>query len=1288
LPRRLRLLLLLTVLLLLLGFVVDRLPSWSARFLAERLTSFFHRTSTVGAVRYHLLPPEVEILDLRVGGFTPQAAPFLEIPRVRVNPSLGPLWGGELVLSRVRVERLTARINAFPQGGDDIPKMGGGRGGGPALRVGRLIIERSEFILNHERIPLDMDLPNFRGRLLSGPGRPLAGRISFGPGRLQFGSAPLLPFATDLNLRVEGALITVESARMDAYGLELAYQGRIRMAARPQGQFTIGGAVDLDALDRHVMRTGLGIKGAAHWDGLISVDGSKLRIEGKVEGTQGAFDGVPVPRFAGEVAWDGDGLHVKGMDIDALGGSATLDIEVPSSARPDRTVRIVGPLRGTDAEGLVRFIFDWGAFGVGAAATGDVDVSWPKGRARAISGRFALDLAPQGDGRTPLSGRVEWSAEDGEQRLERADLTTPHTHALLRGRIARDDRTELGLDAESTDLGATDDLLLRLRRALGNPEAQRAELSGSGVFRGHWRGTLDVPVFEGRFSGRDVGYLGVVWGHAEWAGTMDPFVIASHSLVLRRSGSELWLDGRTATGFYGQEDALDVRARVKEWPAADLTKALRFDLDLTGAVSGEAAYTGRRSALVGSARLAVPAGRYYGIAFDDLEVRTRSRGGSTEITAGRARLGGGEVAFRGTVSDEGFYDGSAEADGVDVGAVLPALPGEARAGGRVSGRATLQGTLVRPRLTASLRSARIFVGDEGLGALEARVSGRGDGRVRIEAECRSPRVDLALAGDVQAAPPYAAALTLEARETSLDPYLRASFPALPSVVGIVATGRVELGGPLTDAGRLRAAATASEVRIQLPDYPVHSREPVRLDLADGRIDLHALHLAGEGTDLVVSGSAGLGGDDPLAVTARGAADLRALQVVAPGLRGRGAARLAIDVSGTKASPQVEGTLSLDGGGIRVRGFPQGLEDVRGTVRFSESAAEFSGVSASFGGGTVDLEGQAAYAGGRLGSFDVRATGRNLGLRYPQGLRSAIDADLRLFGDAGSQWVAGAVDVRQAFWTRRYDLASELLAAGAAAEPALGLGESVHFDLRLRAPGTFRIDNNLATLQARADLVVQGTGAAPVVVGRAEVERGRVYFQGQTYVIRRGTMEFANPQKIDPFFDIEAEASIRSYRVTLRVAGTLERITPTLTSDPPLSALQILNLMAGREEVTSLAQVQTQQTQLAATGAATLAAGRIAEEIGLEREAERIFGLNRFSIDPSLVKGSATTPVARVTVGKRITPDLNALYAQDLSGTSQDRVVSVEYTLSDRFSLRLTWSDLDGFGGDILLRQSR
>jgi translocation and assembly module TamB len=156
-----------------------------------------------------------------------------------------------------------------------------------------------------------------------------------------------------------------------------------------------------------------------------------------------------------------------------------------------------------------------------------------------------------------------------------------------------------------------------------------------------------------------------------------------------------------------------------------------------------------------------------------------------------------------------------------------------------------------------------------------------------------------------------------------------------------------------------------------------------------------------------------------------------------------------------------------------------------------------------------------------------------------------------------------------------------------------------------------------------------------------------------------------------------------------VNGTLERVYPSLSSDPPLSAVQILNLLAGADEtaVASLTQSQSEQARLAASGAATLAAGRLSEQVGLERQAERLFGLNRFSIDPSLVRGNVSNPTARLTVGKRLTPDLSVLYSFDMRGT-EERLLSVEYTLSDRLSVLLTQSTLDGLGFDLRVRQSR
>ena len=1301
--RRRKLLLVALVLVATALYALWRAPDWGAHMIESTLTRVFKRAVTIQGIGVRLATAELELRGLRVAGIAPDAPPFLEIASVRVRPSLAPWRGDHIALSRVRLEGLTLRIHAFPSpplgpGGDDIPKLGGGgRRGGLGVSIERLVIVGGEFQLDHERVPLDLDLPEFKGRLLGRAEGGVEGHLSFEPGRLRVGSGPELAVGTEIDVIVNRGVVDVQGARLFADNINLAYQGRIRFTGRPQGQLTLEGPVDLAVLERHVFRSGLGFAGAAHWAGLLTIDGSRLRIEGRMQGQNGTFRGVSVPRFASWLSYDGtSGLVMRDLDVETLGGSARLAIDVPPTATK-RPVSIRGRMEQADGEGVLRMLFGWGELGIGTAATGELDVSWPKGKTRLISGSLGVDLQPREDGRYAFGGRFDWHAKDGEQRYDRLELNGPRFSARVSGEVDALDRARLELASDVSDLAELETVLTRCRRGLGNPEAEPAGFTGKGRFRGRWGGTLDWPVFEGRFEGDEIGYGGVEWGSARWAGSFDTAAeaVESHPLAVQKGGGEIEWNGRAEIGWFGARDALAGRARATAWPVEDLVRFMQWDIQATGRVSGSARVGGRRSAPEGDAQGTARDGRYYGIAYDEALLESRWRGRRAEVTRGAARLGGGRVDFAGSVTDDGVYDGSAEMKDVEIAA----LQAGTAVTGRVSGRWLVQGTLTRPRLVGTLESSHLFYGDEGIGALAARFTGDGDGRVTLDGRCRSGRVDLALTGAVLAAPPYEADLKLVARSTSVDPFLRVVQPGLPQGVALVASGEAGIKGPLARPAELGAEAVLSELELLTADFPVRAREGVTLKLAGGRLDLGQLSLAGEGTDLRVRGALDALGEGPLAIEASGRADLRVLAALTRRFRGQGDARLALSVSGTRQAPLVRGTLDLEGAGLRLRGFPHGLEGLRGRVRFSERAAELEEVRGTLAGGDLTLEGQLAYAGGRLSSYDIRPTGRGLALRYPEGLRSLLDAELRLFGDADQQWITGTIDVRQALYTRRYDIASELLALRRALpSPQAAAQAGARLDLKVRAPGTLRIDNNLATLGARAELALQGTSDAPVVTGRAEIERGRLYFQGHTYVIQRGVLDFVNPQRLDPLFDIEAFTRIRSYQVTLRVSGTLERVTPTLTSDPPLSSLQILALLAGQEEseVANLTQTQARQgqAQLAAAGAATLAAGRISESMGLEREAERLFGLNRFSIDPSLLRGAGTT-TARVTVGKRVTPDLNVLYSQDLRGT-EERILAVEYTLTDRFSLLLTRTDPGtgktgtekGWAFDVRIRQSR
>ncbi len=1114
-------------------------------------------------------------------------------------------------------------------------------------------------------------------------------------GWISLGGGPPLKAATRLNLRLAGSQIQVEEGEILTARSHLTLRGTLYLEDRLRGRFSAVGPVDLHELDSHLWRTGLGIEGAGHYDGDVEVEGPRLKLRGLLSGTAGVLDGVPVPLFSGPMAYDERGFVLQGLRLHLLSGVADIDLHYPPGAnRPQLAARF----EGVDAEGAARAIFDLGPMGVGSGATGSARLDWPKGHFRELSGSVECDLSRVDDGRTPLSGRLEWTATDGDQTIGRGLFSTPTTSATVTGRIDRHDRLALGLDLESSDLAAADDLSMRLRRSLGNLGAMTTSLAGRGVFHGRCGGTLTEPVFEGRLTGHDVGYLGVVWGDAEWVGRLTPLVMDARSLVVRRPDAELWLDGRLDTGEYGDQDRVDTVVRLRAWPAEDLARALRWDVAVVGPVSGEAVVRGRRSAPQGIASLAMAEGLFYGLPFRDLDVRARLRGRTVEIPRGRARVGEGEVVFHGSATDDEAYDVAVSLRDVDLTAARPAALRSLPISGQLSGEASLQGTLTRPRLKGDFESPRLKLAGVDLGL--ARLALRGTGTAAVVTGVftgRQANAEATIEGRVATSPPYDAQLRASARDLDATPWLRTVWPKLPVAIGLATTGTAELRGPLARPRDVALDLDLSEIRISLPDYPLRNRDPVRLALRDGRLECLQVRFSGEGTHLECHGGADLTHDEgPIALSLSGSADLRALTALTERVRGHGSARIQVDVRGQRRAPTVDGVLGLDRAGLRFRGFPHGLEDLSGEIRFNESGARLADATARLAGGDVEINGDAAFSGGRLSSFELRSTGRGLGLRYPEGLRSTIDADVRVAGDGERQWLTGDVYVRQALWTRRYDITADLFSGGAPRGPeesAAGLS----YDVRVHAPGTLRVDNNLAALDAAAELQLVGTVDSPVVLGHADIERGRIYFRGNTYVIRRGAIEFADPHRTDPFFDIQAESSVRGYRVVLTVAGTLARVRPTLTSDPPLSPLQILTLLAGGDEssVASLTQAQRDQAYLAVTGAATLAAGRLSEQVGLERGAQRLLGLSRFSIDPravnpALAEGETAT-TARLTVGKRLTPDLSVLYTRDLGG-KDEHLLSVEYTLSDRVSLLLTRSQRPGeegeYGFDVLLRRAR
>jgi hypothetical protein len=114
---------------------------------------------------------------------------------------------------------------------------------------------------------------------------------------------------------------------------------------------------------------------------------------------------------------------------------------------------------------------------------------------------------------------------------------------------------------------------------------------------------------------------------------------------------------------------------------------------------------------------------------------------------------------------------------------------------------------------------------------------------------------------------------------------------------------------------------------------------------------------------------------------------------------------------------------------------------------------------------------AAY---QLSEFDVTAAGESMHLRYPEGMRSTVDANLALQGPAAAPLVTGTVTVKSATWGRGFGASGGLfsgLTGGETPIPAVegqvAAASNLRFDVRMEAPSTLRIDNDQAHIVASA-----------------------------------------------------------------------------------------------------------------------------------------------------------------------------------------------------------------------------
>jgi hypothetical protein len=1308
-------------------FSVDLGPH--LRELAEREGSkYMERPMHIGRLSAMLTPGEFLIEDLVIEGRAPADRTFFKAKTITVKVPWWSIITRELIVESVVLTDWEMVIETWQGGRHNFPKVTPKtkREGPPPFvtTVRSVLAQRGHLIYEDHGTPWRTVAPNLTVHLAkSAATNDYRGRATFSDGTVTI--MKYQPFALKMQSRfkVSGGKVQFDRIDLTSDGAQSVAVGEVDLGRWPEQLYQVRSKIDFPTqkdIFFHGQR--FAVSGTGDFTGTFHLFKGGRELKGSFASPVAGVNDWRFPNLRGSVLWLPDRLEITNATSDLYGGTARFDYRMAPFGQPQTPTRATWLVnyKDVDLAQLTDFLETEG-LRLAGRASGTNHLEWPLGQWSVKRGQGTVRVeAPEGGsiaarnssgaplqswpveeevgpfnprrplGYLPIAGQIAYAVDPEWIRLDRSWAATERTYVEFDGQTAYGQRSRIPFHVTSLDWQDSDRLLAGIMTAFGSPTGA-VPVGGYGEFNGVFLDAFTRPRIQGTMQSEGMRAWDVMWGSGRADLAIENSYIFVSDATMRAGDGEIRADGQFSLGYPRRDggEEIDARIRVTRWPLAELRHAFNLDdYPVEGTVSGEYQLYGRYQTPLGFGRLNVERGTAYGETFDLATAALRFEGNGVRLDGIDIRKSTGGVKGAAWIGWDGNYSFDADGTRIPVESLVSVAFPRAPLSGRLQFNATGAGTFDDPRYDVKLGVDDLFAGDEGIGQLSGRLTLRGE-LLTLDLEAASPRLAVSGSGRIALTPEMDAELTVRFREASLDPYVRFFEPRLSPFTTAVVGGTLRVVGELTNPDHLVVETRVEQLDLELFDYRVRNEGPIELTLDQNTLHIGSFHLVGDGTQLRLDGEIGLK-NRSIGIQATGDANLGILQGFFRSLRSRGTAALTATIAGELSNPVLSGSATIADGRLRHFSLPHSLESINGTLSFDAQGIRLDEVQGRVGGGNVTFGGRIGLNGFALGDVSLTAVGERMAVRYPEGFRSIIDADLGLQGSMNALLLNGSVVVQDSLWSRRIEVNPDLFNLRGGNEPSLSPGAPatglpLRFDVGIVAASSLRIQNNVANMVASADLRLQGTYDRPLLFGRAEIERGDFVFEGNRIVATPGgTIDFFNPSRIEPFFDVEFETRVRRpgqpYRLTIGVSGTTQGISFSLNSDPPLPEMDIISLLVGQNvdledaELRSLrsSAVQDSEQALLLEGMARLLTSPIAAPVG--RAFERTFGVDTVQITPGIANESETlAPSARVVIGKRISSRAYLTFARALGSSSnqRDQILVLEYDQNDRVGWVLT-----------------
>jgi translocation and assembly module TamB len=1044
--------------------------------------------------------------------------------------------------------------------------------------------------------------------------------------------------------------------------------------------------------------------GKARVEHLVTANVDIGNITGDVTATRSE---VIVPNFSGAVF----GGNANGSARVRLDGKGTSEVQANLAAlNLDKASAVTAgkrlPLRGT-ADGKVNLA--WNGFDF-KTAEGTANLKF-KGSTIAQEGTEGAGLLEG----LPITGELNAIASQRRLKINNTIIQSGATTLTASGDIGWDKSGALDITLNSGDAAELQTLVLDLTRNL-NPEAikefteQEIQLTNKMSFIGRVTGSLEKPQVSGRVKFDAVNWhdepLGEIAANINYAG--DALKIDDGLLTQPDRGQAQF----AVDVPFNVKNGIAVRTNLKGLSLASALKAaLSLPVEIEGLANGQAEITGLPEAMRGTAEIKIANGRYGTKAIESFTSKLTLDGSKIDLTELNLRTG--ESAVAGTVNFDTKtkgYRAKLQGEGIDLNEWVnialeenePRIPLTGRVNINLEAEAAEfkldeKAGRIFDRLEATATSKEIVYKNEPVRNAVLTINGK-DSVAKLDIKADALSQSHTGAGEIDfSKPEMPINLALNFKDLEVARVLDLASASDLQATG-KASGQVRIAGNLASkADPLRVETEFSGLYFDVTDYRLTAQTPFTLKVNADQVDLGSIRLSGNNTNVNVRGTLALSEAGRNTLSINGDVNLKLIQTFVKDVFADGLVKLEGEARGTFKQPRFSGTATLQDGSLRIPGFPVGMNRARGRLLFTADQAQLASFEADVGTGKIKATGGASFAGFKPNRWRFQIKPEGVRVDYPRDVRATLDGDLELQGSREFQLLSGTVNVRRTEYLAEVDLFEFIekiteqfgnpSIGGAAADDSAF--PPTQMDIRVVANETLNLRTKLLDITGSLALRLRGPIDDPTVGGRITVSRGILdnIFSQRFRIANAGTIEFPGVEKRTGQMNIEAESDIKGYRVIANFSGALNQPRFRLRSEPSLPEPEVYNLVAtGRlqnEDRLSSSSSSQAIAQTSLNTAASFIANRASRTVE-SNVTSRLFGLNRFSVDP-LLTGRGTDPTARVTVGRRITKDLSITYSTNIA-SNQDQVILIEYQASDKLSFVASRAQDGSFGLDVRLRK--